>query len=163
MAATITNSQIVEDHAQANGERRIRERHTDSLGRVREFAYTCDAEFDEQAAMTSRASGLIALLAGHEIEQVLGAIASAEPDDVTLVVPTLDYATNAAAVAVLKDRYQGSKSIALLNFSFVVDQIGDNGLKNLFGLNDAQLASFRTKLAAKIALREELAAMIGDV
>jgi hypothetical protein len=54
----IAQSEIVEDAAQADGRRYIRERHTDSGGELHEFVYLADANQDASVVLANRAAGL---------------------------------------------------------------------------------------------------------
>lgn len=67
----IVNSTIIEDRAQVDGRRFVRERHTDNLGAIQEVSYLAEAGADVNAAMTARVATLDAQAKAKEISDNL--------------------------------------------------------------------------------------------
>ena len=63
----IATSQIIEDHAQADGRRHVRERHTDQLGGVHEVAYMAEVGANTSTIMAARVASLDAQLQSSEL------------------------------------------------------------------------------------------------
>ena len=66
----IINSKIVEDRMQAHGRRRIREVHTDHLGREHSFSYEADPKADVDDIMFGRVIQIEFQLVDREIQEV---------------------------------------------------------------------------------------------
>lgn len=64
---SIVNSEILEDRAQVDGRRHVRERHTDHLGQTYEVSYMAEAGADVAATMAARVPILEAQLAELEL------------------------------------------------------------------------------------------------
>ena len=84
----IISSEIIEDSLQAHGQRYIRERHVDHLGREYLFSYTAAKDVDAKQIMTDRIPGIQIYLAEYELGGVLKKIES------SIAWYPLEFATN---------------------------------------------------------------------
>lgn len=142
---SITASEIIEDHAQADGRRHVRERHTDHLGIHHHVAYMAESGANATTAMTARVSQIEAGL----VERELGENESRALEG-PFAGPTLQHCTAAQVRARIRQLFKNASSFQLCRLAWYIQQLGltDNQLKAMFGVNDAQLVTLKAKLAS---------------
>lgn len=155
---SIVSSQIVEDSAQKDTRRWIRERHVDQVGVFWEFAYLCVAAFDAAAAMAARVSDINAFLIANEIASNISAV-------VTLgsgASPTLVHSTVAQNAAALRAAYAIATNLQSVMVADFLNTLTNGQIATAFGITTGQAATLRTnKLAPAAALAASLHASVG--
>ena len=149
----IVSSAIVEDHAQADGRRWIRERHTDQVGLLYEFAWLAAAAQDAPAVMNARVASinvdLIAAEIGRNVADVLanGSLAS----------PRIVYGTAAQSFAGLRAAYATATRTDAIMIGDFLGTLTDGQLQTAFSMTAGQVTTLRT---AKLTPAATLAASI---
>jgi hypothetical protein len=143
----IVASSVIEDRAQADGRRSIREQHTDQLGLNYYMQYLADASFVATSLLATHAAQISADLTANEIANNLA-------NALNQIMPTNNYSTPAQNIANLRAVYASLSqwdSCRLGNFIFNLN-LSDVSLENVFGVAaGAPLAALKAKLAAQAA------------
>lgn len=153
----ITSSEIIEDRAQIDGRRSIRERHTDDLGAMHHVSYLAEAAADVSAAMTARVPQIEAALVESEHEANLAAVGDSGNG------ATFKYTTQAQFLVRLRVLYTLSTGLraCFIGRWFHLASLSDVVLRNLFGITQGQVAGLRTKFSNQNTLLTNLAAENG--
>lgn len=159
LAATITQSTIVEDAAQRDGRRWITERHTDNAGVQHFVRYIAAAGADVNATMTARAPSVASELENREVTDNIRRALSDAP-----YTPTTVYCSNNQLRSGVREIYRTvsgwpaiclGKNINALNLT-------DPQLTSLFGVSGAQLTALKNKLANATTKFNEVTAEAGQ-
>ena len=155
----IVASEIIEDSAQADGRRYIRERHTDDLGVSHDVTYLAELGTDEEAVMASRVAQIEEQLRQAEINANMAKYLNAELDTYTFFHSTAD-----DSLLAIRELFKTATKWELLTLGWVINEKGlsDNKLKALFGVDDAGLVTLKAKLANIAARYEEALALVGQ-
>lgn len=95
----VASSEIIEDAAQADGRRYIRERHVDHAGREHFATFLADAEYDAAAGLVASAERLSAQLRSQETQAVIQHCLSGQSIE---LFPFADLTISEGAAAVLR-------------------------------------------------------------
>jgi len=144
--ATIVDSIIVEDSTQTNGRRYIRERHEDQLGNFYFRALRVPSDYDKNAGLIVGAAFFNSQLKENEIRKNLKLIMGAENGENPVL--TYDYSTANENAVALREIFKTLKAWEVVKVGRFIQNLGlsDAQLKNLFNINDAQLAALKVKL-----------------
>ncbi len=154
---SIVSSVIVEDVAQKDGRRSVRERHTDNLGLFHFVEYLAEAGADVNAAMTARVAQIEADMAAAEVnDNVLRAF-----DQLS---PTFNYSTVAQFRSALRQIYKNATAWDVVRLGKFINGLGltDTQLTNIFGVSGAALTALKAKLVALAAKYDDVSSQVGD-
>ena len=155
----IVASVIVEDSRQADSRRWIRERHTDQVGKVYEFAYLCAAAFDASAAMAARVAGINASLIADEVARNVADVLA----NGSLATPSLVYSTAAQNFAGLRLAYASATRNDAIMIGDFLDTLTNGQIATAFGITTGQAATLRAnKLDSAAALATSIRAAVGQ-
>lgn len=156
--ASITSSTIIEDHAQADGRRRVAELHADDQGETHRVTYLAAAGADVQATANARQTTILAQLRDNEIA---ANIAKALNGETTF---TFRYSTVNENLVALREAFRSATRWELLTLAWVIDgqNLSDNQLRTLFGVTSPQLPALKTKLANLATKYDEGQALIAQ-
>lgn len=142
----ITASIIVEDRAQADGRRWVRERHTDHVGGQHFVSYLAEPESNATATMTARVASIEAQLKQAEINANLAKALNGETNTFTF-----QHSTANENLAALRELFRNSTKWELVTLAHVLHHQGltNNQIDNLFGTSNA---------AGRQAVRDKFAA-----
>lgn len=152
----VVSSVIIEDHAQVDGRRHVRERHTTDLGDVIDVQYVAEADADVEASLAPRAAQIEAQLVENEHEGNKTGVDGGDG-------PRFRYTTQAQFLVRLTARYAASSGLMACRIGrwFHQTNLGDAALRNLFGITQAQVAGLRAKFSAQNTVLANLAAETG--
>lgn len=156
---SIVSSQIVEDRAQADGRRAIRERHTDHIGRHQEVTYLAESGANATTTMNNR----VAQIEAHsKATEILANLNNALSDDTP--APTFDYSTQQEFSSALRELFKLSRGRDALRLGWYVESFNltNNQLANLFGITAGQATTLQTKLDNMAAAYEAMLAEVGQ-
>lgn len=155
----IVSSLIVEDSAQKDGRRWIRERHTDQIGQRYEFAYLCAAVFDAAAALAARIPFVNAALIADEVAaNVADVLANG-----SLATPRLVYSTAAQNFAGLRAVYASATRQDAIVIGDFLDTLTNSQLATAFSITVGAAATLRTnRLDPAAALAASIRAAAGQ-
>lgn len=144
-AASITNSVIVEDRAQRDGRRWIRERHTDNAGVTHDIVYMAEEGANATTAMTARVATIVSQLETGEVDSIMARATS----DAPFAAPNLTYATAAQLRTRLREAYRTLSGWQAVCLGHYINSLGlsDAQLTAIFGVSGAQLTALKTKLS----------------
>ena len=154
----IVSSVIVEDRAQRDGRRRIREQHTDHLGKVIPFTYLAAAGFDATAAMNAR---VVAIQNDQRDAEITVNIARARLGSSAF---TFDYSTLAQNLVALRADFQTAtgQTAAGLAKSVLGFNLSDAQYTTRFGVSGVQLTDLKTRLANMAGKFDDINAQAGQ-
>lgn len=154
---SITNSVIVEDRAQRDGRRSIREQHTDSAGGLHYVDYLAEAAANVSAIMTARVAKLESTWADAEIE-------SNYQRALDQLMPVLVHSTLAQFRAALRARFRDATGWELVRLGKFINSLAlsDAQLTSLFGVSGVQLTALKTKLAALASRYDDVVSQVGS-
>jgi uncharacterized protein YciI len=141
----ITSSQILEDRAQVDGRRHVRERHTDHLTRQHDVTYMAAAGADVNATMTARVATIEAQLKQNEIDANLAKALNGETDTFTF-----QHSTGNENLIALRALFKSSTKWELVTLAHVLhhQNLTNNQLDTLFGTTNAtERTAVRNKLS----------------
>ena len=153
----IVSSVIVEDRAQRDGRRAVRERHTDQLGLVYDVAYFAEPGTNASAMLAPRAAQIDADLTASEIAANESRAFDQQP-------ATLSYSTRDQFLARLRQRFQTAISWDAVRLGKYIQSLGltDAQLKSMFSVNNAQLVTLKAKLASLANKYDDVTAQQGQ-
>lgn len=153
----IINSTIIEDRAQANGQRWIRERHTDDTGLTHDYVWMAEPGQATATILASRAAWLGTWLRDQEIERVIWDIENG-------TMPTAPrYNTLAQVGVALREAYRTLSGAAVAHAARWALTRTDTELKAWFGgLTTPQLTALKTRLTNRVAALDALNALAGE-
>ena len=154
---SIVSSQVVEDRAQIDGRRDVREHHTDHLGVVHAVNYLAESGADIQAALTARAPQIAQALADAEIAQALGFIYSGN-----YAAVTAQHATLADIRAAIRAAYQTETGERIGRLAGFLLTLTDAQLRTLFSMTQTQVNQLKTRLQAKVDAMTALLTLVGE-
>lgn len=155
----IVSSLIVEDSAQKDTRRWIRERHTDQIGQRYEFAYLCAAAFDATAAMAARVPSINASLI---IDEIAANVADVLVNG-SLATPRLVYSTAAQNFAGLRVAYATATREDAIMIGDFLDTLTNGQLATAFSITVGAAATLRTnKLDPAAALAASIRSSVGQ-
>jgi hypothetical protein len=155
----IISSAIVEDSRQSDGRRWIRERHTDQIGLVYEFAWMAASGQDATAVMTARVADINTGLIANEIASNIADVAA----NGSLANPVLNYSTAAANFLVLRAVFGLATQLQAVMVGDFLNTLSNAQLASAFGITTGQAATLRTnKLAPAAALAASIRASAGQ-
>jgi hypothetical protein len=154
---SIVSSIIVEDHAQVDGRRSVRERHTDHLGAVEDVSYLAEVGADVATAMTTRVAILEARAAETEMTRNIAFIVAGEYEKVTA-----NYITVADARATIRALYQTENGEIIGRLAGFLLTLTDAVLRTLFTLTQAQVNQLKTRMQAKVDALNVVLTMVGE-
>lgn len=151
-------SQILEDRAEADGRRAIREQHTDNLGLLYDVLYLAEAATDAAAMLTTHATNLAAQLQTNEI--------TANVQRALLQQTwTTNYSTLTQFRAALRAFYQTCSSWDATRIGNFINSLNltDAQLASIFGFANpsTQLTNLKNLLAAQASRYAAVAADAG--
>lgn len=157
--SAIVSSVIVEDSAQIDGRRYIRERHTDSFGVVMEVLYLGAANTNAAAVMAARVASLEESQKQNEIS---ANVANALSDDTP--APTFRYSTAADLSAELRRLYKTARGRDAFRLGWYIESfdLTNAQLRNLFGIQAGQEAAVNAKLDDFAAKYEAMREAVGE-
>lgn len=156
---SIVSSTIVEDAAQVDGRRYIRERHVDHLGTVIEVLYLGAANTDANAVMLARVPSIEVGQTQNEIHaNVANALSDDEP------APTFNYSTQNQFAAELRQVYKTATRRDAYRIGWYIESFNltNNQLQNLFGIGAGQVAAAQAKLDDLAAKYEAMQVAVGQ-
>jgi len=153
----IVSSSIIEDAAQIDGRRHIRERHIDHLGVAHFRLYMANAGVNVAPWLAATAAALPGWLSDTEIALNFSRISQ----DGDLAVPTLVYSTANDNAAFVRREYKSATREQAMMIGAYLSTLTNAQLRNLFNLTDPQVAQLRTKVDAQKALLDEQRAATG--
>jgi hypothetical protein len=139
----IVSSVVVQDAAQRDGRRAVRERHTDQLGLTCDVFYLAEAAASAPAALAVHAGVIDAGLITAELDANERAALAQQS-------PTFNYCTLAQFRTRLRQRFSEFTGWDLVRLGKFINGLGlsDAQLQSLFGVSaGAQLTALKTKLA----------------
>jgi hypothetical protein len=157
----ITGSVIVEDRAQADGRRWIRERHTDHTGEVHFIVYMAAAGANATTAMTNRVALIEEQLAAAEMSRNISQIDRDGIEPLNPVI-TLQHTTIDQLGAEVRARFQsatGAKAAVIAEWLLTRT---DAQLRNAFGMTQTQVNSLKTRLQSKVTILTNLRNQTGE-
>lgn len=154
----ISSSIIIEDSAQPDGRRWIRERHTDHLGATHDVVYMAESATNASEVMSNRVASILSQLKQAEINANM---AKALNGELTFI---FNHSTVAENRTVLRELFMVSTKWELTTLAWVIHELSlsDTQLKNLFGVNDAQLPALKTKLLNQHDRYEDILAEVAQ-
>ena len=152
---SIASSLIVEDRAQVDGRRSVREHHTDHVGEVHAIAYLAESGADVSAALAPRAAQLEALLSDRDIQQNVARIMAGDYADVSA-----QHASLGEIRAAIRALYQTGSGEIIGRLAGFLLTLTDAQLRTLFNMTQAQVNALKTRLQARF---NELTAMLAAV
>jgi hypothetical protein len=143
----IVSSQVVEDRTQADGRRRVRERHVDHLGVAHDFPYLAGAGDNVSAAMAARVATIEAQLKANEIAANVAKAMNGETGTFTFTHSTVD-----ENLAALREVYRTATKWEVVTIGHVLHEqaLSNARIDTLFGTSGA---------AGRTAVRDRLAAL----
>lgn len=141
----IVSSIIVEDRAQADGRRHVRERHTDHVGGTHDAVYLAESGADAEAVMAARVANIEAQLKTNEINANLAKALNGETDTFTF-----QHSTGNENLIALRALFKDSTRWELVTLAHVLhhQNLTNNQLDTLFGTtNNTQRTAVRNKLS----------------
>lgn len=156
----ITSSQIVEDRAQADGRRSVRERHTDDLGETFHVSYLAEAGANVSAIMSGRVAVLEGLLKEAEIARNVSRALDGFTNGFTF-----RWSTANENLAAMRELYRTATKWELLTLAHVLhhQNLSNAQIDGLFGTsNNTQRTAVRDKLAALDAKYHDVLDDAGD-
>lgn len=155
----IVSSTILEDAAQRDGRRWIRERHTDQLGVAQVITYLGAANTDAAAVMAARVSVLDAALIADEIVRNVTQVMTLG----SLAVYTFLHSTVAQNAAALRAAYLIATQLQAIMIGDALSILTNVQLQTAFGLTAGQVTTLRTnKLTPAAALAADIRASVGQ-
>lgn len=154
---SIVASVIVEDRAQIDGRRAVREHHTDHLGVIHAVSYLAEALADVQAALTARVATLTQALADAEIARSLSFIYEGN-----YAAVTAQHATLADIRAAIRAAYQTETGERIGRLAGFLLTLTDAQLRTLFNMTQTQVNQLKTRLQAKVDAMNALLALVGE-
>jgi hypothetical protein len=154
---SIVTSIIVEDRAQIDGRRAVRERHTDHLGAVADVSYLAEADANAAAIMTARVPLLEAGAASTEMARNIAFIVVGEYEQVTA-----NYITVADARATIRALYQTENGEIIGRLAGFLLTLTDAVLRTLFNMTQAQVNQLKTRLQTKVDALNVVLTMVGE-
>lgn len=145
---SITASLIVEDRAQKDGRRSVRERHTDHLGVQHFWEYLAESGANASTIMAARVVFIETYLREAEINANLS---KAYVGQTTF---TFQHSTGPQNAARFREEFKAATGFPLTALGYSLETyrnsapLSDTQMKSLFSINDAQLATLKTKLDA---------------
>lgn len=144
----IVASVIIEDHAQRDGRRCVRERHRDHMGGIYFFDYLAEAGADTASPLAAHAAQLVADLATAEID-------TNEQRAFDQQSPAFNYSTAAQFRQRIRQRFQTLSGWDAVRLGKFLQGLGlsDAQLAVLFGVSNpsAQLTALKTRLSTLAA------------
>lgn len=154
---SIVSSQVVEDHAQRDGRRAVREHHTDHLGVVHAVSYLAEAAADVQTALAARAPQITQVLADAEIARSMSAIY-----DGNYAAVTAQHATLADIRAAIRVAYQTETGERIGRLAGFLLTLTDAQLRTLFNMTQTQVNQLKTRLQSKVDTMTALLSLAGE-
>ena len=154
---SIVSSQVVEDHAQRDGRRAVREHHTDHLGVVHAVSYLAEAAADVQTALAARAPQITQVLADAEIARSMSAIY-----DGNFAAVTAQHATLADIRAAIRVAYQTETGERIGRLAGFLLTLTDAQLRTLFNMTQTQVNQLKTRLQSKVDTMTALLSLAGE-
>lgn len=136
----IVSSSITLDAPQANGSRRVMERHVDHTGAPYVISYLCGAGFDAAAALAARAASLVSDISATEISANIAAITTFG----SLATLAMVHSTIAQNIAALRAAYRDADRHQAVYIGDWLSARTDAQLQAAFGLTAAQVTTLRT-------------------
>lgn len=142
---SITTSTIIEDLAQVDGRRHVRERHVDHLGGQHFVSYIADSGDNATTAMNTRVSNIEAELKQSEINANLAKALNGETD--TFI---FQHSTANENLAALRELFKASTKWELITLAHVLhhQNLSNAQIRGLFGVSAGQEQTVKNKLAA---------------
>jgi hypothetical protein len=136
----INSSTFVEGLPQKDGRRTVTERHTDHLGVVHAFSWLTNLTTAQiQAAVTARATALLAELKAREIDTNVGLV----KEDGSLAIYSLNHSTANENFVALREAYGTASRVEAVMIGDFLAARTDAQLRNLFGYTQAQVDTLR--------------------
>lgn len=154
----ITSSIIVEDSAQNDGRRSIREKHIDHLGVNHFVTYLAESGTDEEANLANRVAQIEENLKQSEINSNVSKALNGE------LTFTFNHSTVAQNRTAIREVFRTATRWELITLGWVIHtlNLSDTQLKNLFGVSDANLPALKTKLSNLATRYEEALTLVGQ-
>lgn len=150
----IVSSQIVEDRAQIDGRRSIREQHTDQLGKLYFYAYLAEAMADAAAIMAARVTSINAWLIQNEMDQDIAYILVGN-----YAAVTSQYAALADIRVALRNFYKTASGQDVGRMAGFLLTLTDGQLRTIFNMTQAEVDALKVRLQNRFdALNAVLAA-----
>ena len=139
---SIVQSIIVSDSPQKDGRRYIRERHTDHVGVHHECVYLAEAGADANVALANRVAVIVVQLEENEHSQNINRA-------LDHLMPVFIHTTAGQFRTRLRELFKTLSGWDAVRMGAFIHSLSltDNQLKSLFGVNDAQLPTLKTKLS----------------
>ncbi len=150
---------IVGDTRQADGRRRVEERHVDQAGAEHHVSYLCEAGFNAQTALSSRISQLNESLKETELSGMI----TDYPWDYVQTESTV-----AELVAYVRAAYRDGKKDELVPIASRIlewitnGRFNDTQVRNAFGLTAAQWTTLKNKMTALVNARVVIETAAGE-
>lgn len=149
----IVSSIIDFDHAQKDGRRLVRERHTDNQGAVSIVNYVAETSANASTIMAGRVATLEAMLIAWELDW----IATNLPEP-----PVLKYVTITQLGAYVRARFKDAKGPEVGRVAAWLLNRTDAQLRTAFGITQGQLDALKTRLQAMVDKYNASEAMVGE-
>ena len=158
----ITDSLILEDSAQVDGRRHVRERHTDSFGVEYFRSYLAEAADNVSAKLAAYATWLDSQLGVWETERNLSRVL--ELGDGASGLLTFDYSTAGQNAAAAREFYKTATKAQAVAMGAYLATLNNATLANLFNLTNpsAELTALRTKVDHARTLWQDWQAEVGQ-
>lgn len=155
----IVSSVIVEDSAQRDGRRWIRERHTDQVGQRYEFPWMAAAAQDATAVMNARVASINAGLITNEVARNVSDVLA----NGSLASPALTYSTAAQSYAGLRAAYLNATRVDAVMIGDFLSSLTSGQLQTAFSMTSGQVTTLRTnKLTPAAALASSIRTSTGQ-
>ena len=154
---SITTSVIVEDHAQIDGRRAVRERHTDHLGVFHFASYLAQAADNASTIMAARVAILEAHLAATEMAQNIAFIMVGAYGSVTT-----NHISVADARAAIRALYQTGSGEIIGRLAGYLLTLSDATLRTLFSMTQSQVNQLKTRLQGKVDALNAVLTAVGE-
>jgi hypothetical protein len=154
----IVSSEVLEDQAQSDGRRWIRERHVDQLNVPHFRSYLCAAGVNVPATFPATVAILDPQLKVWEFDANLALIF--EKGD--LATPVWQHLTIPEAGTPMRNAYQAATREQAYALGAFLDTLTDQQLSTMFGYSGQQLTNLRANLATKRAQWHDYLAAAGE-
>lgn len=156
---TITASAIITDRPQADGMRKIREEHIDSLGVKHYRQFTAAADYDEAAGLAIAASEIAASLISREQASYITAIESGTNPfrSSENVEVTPNFNTRAAMLSIVLGYFLSLEDpVGLAPAVPYLDNLTDQSLMALLSLTQAEVDVLRARALEVVAIQADI-------